>query len=325
VNALDLVPVRPLASPRPLIRILLSPGDRPLVAPGERIAMGAAIVERLRNPRIDLSADTGGRPGDRVELGGGRRRPNDDAASHGEFLFSDADRRRVVVAEHADTIASPASGTVRAVRTGSELTIDADGHALPGILGLGVPTHGRLELATDEAGELPLASIDVGRAGTILVVGSRVDAETLTRARAMGVRGVVVAALAAKEERDFAASERRQRAGIHDLPPFAVLVLEGAIRRPIATSMMNLLRAIEGMDVGLSLDPPALIFGGDPPPAPDAATVRVRHGVLAGREGTWVGPAGMRRFPAGVHLESAFVRLGDDVHALPLADLERFV
>jgi hypothetical protein len=324
VNGLDLVPVRSLASPRPVVRILLAPGDRPLIAPGERVVIGAAIVERLRDPRIDVSADTGGRPGDRVDLGG-RRRDGADAASHGEFLFSDADRRRVVVGERADTIASPASGTVRSVRAGSEVTIDADGHALPGILALGVPTHGRLELATDEGGELPLGSLDVGRAGTILVVGSRVDAETLTRARAMGVRGVVVAALAAKEERDFAASERRQRAGIHDLPPFAVLVLEGAIRRPIATTVMNLLRTIEATDVGLSLDPPALIFAGERPTAADPAAVRVRHGTFAGREGTWVGGAGVRRFPAGVHLESAFVRLGGDVHALPLADLERIV
>jgi hypothetical protein len=324
VNVLDLVPVRTLATPHPLVRILLSPGDRPLVASGERVVLGSAIVERLRDPRIDVSTDTGGRPGERIELGG-RRRESGNGGSHGEFLFSDADRRRVVVGEHADTISSPAAGTVRSVRTGGQVTIEADGHALAGILALGVPTHGRLQLATDAGGELPPGSLDVGRAGTILVVGSRVDAESLTRARAMGVRGVVVAALAAKEERDFAASERRQRAGIHDLPPFGVLVLEGAIRRPIATSVMDALRAMEGTDVGLSIDPPALIFAGQPPAPPDPAAIRVRHGALAGREGTWVGPAGMRRFSAGVHLESAFVRLGDDVHAVPLADLERIV
>ena len=34
--------------------------------------------------------------------------------------------------------------------------------------------------------------LDVGLAGTIIVVGTRLDAETLTRARAMGVRGVIV-------------------------------------------------------------------------------------------------------------------------------------
>ena len=48
----------------------------------------------------------------------------------------------------------------------------------------------------------------------------------------MGVRGVIVAGLASKERRDFLASEARQRAALHRLPPFAVLVLDGAVRRP---------------------------------------------------------------------------------------------
>ena len=86
--------------------------------------------------------------------------------------------------------------------------------------------------ATD--GELRSGGLDVGSAGTILVVGSRVDAETLTRARAMGVCGIIVAGLASKERRDFLASEARQRAALHRLPPFAVLVLDGATRRPLA-------------------------------------------------------------------------------------------
>ena len=66
------------------------------------------------------------------------------------------------------------------------------------------------------------------------MIGSRVDAESLTRARAMGVRGVIVSGLGGKERRDFMASESRQRAALHRLPPFAVLVLDGALRRPIA-------------------------------------------------------------------------------------------
>ena len=50
----------------------------------------------------------------------------------------------------------------------------------------------------------------------------------------MGVRGVIVSGLAGKERRDFLASESRQRAALHRLPPFAVLILDGVIRRPIA-------------------------------------------------------------------------------------------
>jgi hypothetical protein len=325
MNVLDLVPIRPLATPRLLVRISLAPGDRALVAPDDTVTAGTPLVERLRDPRIELEPSPAGRPGERVTLSHGRRSDDATTPNDGELLFVDGDRGRVVVGDHADVVESPTAGTVRTVRPGSELTVEASGSALHGVLALGVPTHGRLALANDDGGDLQPGSLNVGRAGTILVVGSRVDAETLTRARAMGVRGVVVAALPAKEERDFAASERRQRAGIHQLPPFAVLVLDGALRRPIAAAVVALLRRLEGRDVGLSLDPPALLFESEGAVTSDPEVVRVRHGDLAGREGRWVGPAGLRRFAAGVHLEAGFVRLDDgQLHALPLADLERF-
>ena len=59
-------------------------------------------------------------------------------------------------------------------------------------MALGGPSRGRLHIAAGSDGELRSGGLDVGLAGTILVVGSRIDAETLTRARAMGVRGIVV-------------------------------------------------------------------------------------------------------------------------------------
>ena len=131
---------------------------------------------------------------------------------------------------------------------------------LRAIVTLGGPTRGQLHVATWVEGELRSGSVDVGLAGRILVVGSRIDAETLTRARAMGVRGIIVAGLASKERRDFLASENRQRAALHRLPPFAVLVLEGAIRRPLAGPVMDILDALEGHEVAIVADPPMLIF-----------------------------------------------------------------
>jgi hypothetical protein len=53
--------------------------------------------------------------------------------------------------------------------------------------------------------------------------------------------------------------------------------------------------------------------------------VRVRAGELAGREGTWVGPLGLRRFSGGVQLEAGAVRFPDGrTLAVPIGDLERF-
>lgn len=298
------------------VTFALAAGDRPLVAVGESVVAGTPIIERVRDPRlVDRAVPASARP----EPGG--RIPE------GELLFEWRGRWRVAGGDRSETIDSPLDGIVRDVRPGGAVVIQASGRALPGIIALGGPTSGRLHIAAWVDGELRASGLDVGLAGNILVVGSRIDAETLIRARAMGVRGIVVAGLASKERRDFGASEARQRAALHRLPPFAVLVLEGATRRPLATPVMAILRALEGRPVAIVTDPPGLVFDipGDDLPVPAPDLVRVRAGQLAGREGTWAGIVGPRRFAGGVQLEAASVRLDDgSVVALPLGDLERF-
>jgi hypothetical protein len=171
-------------------------------------------------------------------------------------------------------------------------------------------------------------AIDVGRAGTILVVDGLIDSEAVIRARATGVRGVVASGLSGKDLRDLQASEARQRASLQPLAPFAVLVLDGAVRRPIPGPIAALLAALEGREVAIVVDPPMLVFD---PPQPEPAPVprdwvRVLAGELAGREGRWLRSVGPRRFAAGVHLEAASIALDDGrVTIVPLADLERFI
>jgi hypothetical protein len=313
---LGLVPVRPLSEGPVEIVFGLGPGDRALVEAGESVVAGTPIAERARDPRlIDLvvpeTDET--RPGGHVAVG--------------ELLFEWHGRWRVAAAELHEPIETPVSGIVRDVRPGISVTVRATGRAIRGIVTLGGPTRGRLEVATGADGELRAGGLNVGLTGAILVVGSRVDAETLTRARAMGVRGVIVGGLASKERRDFLASEARQRAALHRLPPFAVLVLDGASRRPLPGPVMALLGALLGHEVAIVADPPMLLFDEPeidvPPPPPDL--VRIRGGELSGREGRWLGSAGQRRFAGGVHLEAGSVRLADgSAVAVPLGDLERF-
>ena len=232
----------------------------------------------------------------------------------------------MVTGEHRVGVASTVAGTVVEVRPGAEIRIRVDGLAIRGAFAAGAPSRGRLELATDPFGDLRPGGIDVGRAGSILVVGSRIDAEALTRARAMGVHGIVVASLAGKDMRDFQASERRQRAALHPAPPFGVLVLDGALRRPIASPVTELLDRLAGRDVALLVDPPALVFdaAGLELPVIPADWVRVRSGPNAGTEGRVLGLSGMRRFAAGVQLEAARVSLDDEASIdIPLGDLER--
>jgi hypothetical protein len=313
---LGLVNARRLIDGPAEVTFALTPGDRPLVAAGETVVAGAPIVERIRDAQLI----------DRVVPGSADPRPGGRVAE-GELLFLWHDRWRVAGGEVTETLDSPITGIVRDVRPGSAIVIQASGRALHGIVTLGGPTRGRLHIAAGSDGELRSGGLDVGLAGTILVVGSRIDAETLTRARAMGVRGIVVGGLASKERRDFSASERRQRAALHRLAPYAVLVLEGATRRPLPSPVMDVLHALAGHEVAIVGDPPMLVFDADvdvPTPRPDF--VCVRGGPLGGREGTWAGIVGPRRFAGGVHLEAGSVRFEDgSITSVPLGDLERFV
>jgi hypothetical protein len=306
----------------------LTPGDRALVAPGEEVVAGAVIAERLREVRLVEAGD-----GRELRAGGrwsGATIPRAGAVSsdaEGELLFASDGRWRVASGEHLEPLESPVGGVVREVKPGIGIRLETQEAGLAGTFALGGSARGRLDVVTGPDGELLPRAFDVGSAGSILVVGARIDAESLTRARAMGVRGIVVSTLASKERRDFLASEARQRAALHRLPPLAVLILHGTLRRPIAGPVMALLQLLSGREVAIVGEPPRLVF--DPTgltlPSEPAGRVHVRAGDWVGRSGEWAGLAGIRRFAGGTHLEAGLVRFeGADPVAVPLADLERF-
>ena len=328
------IPARPLLVQGLEARFPLPPGDRALVVPGGTVEAGDALLEHLRDRRIDEVDVRTAADADRAVAGArwapppGRRHHDHDG--DGELLApvpARKERWRLVTGDHRDQVTSPLTGEVLAVRPGAEVRIRASGPSLRGAFAAGSPARGRLELATDPFGELRPGGIDVGRAGSILVVGSRIDAEALTRARAMGVRGIVVATLPGKELRDFQASERRQSAALHPTAPFGVLVLDGATRRSIATPVAAILERFAGTEVALLTDPPALVFDAEPVdlPAPAADWVRVRSGVNAGLEGRVLALVGPRRFAGPVTLEAARIAVeGEPSLDVPIGDLERF-
>ena len=315
--------------------IPLPPGDRPLVEPGAVVLPGDLLLEHVRDRRLD-EVDVRTQEGDRPVAGSrwapvpGRRR-HSELPADGELLApvpGKATRWRLVTGEHRAQTTSSVSGIVVEVRPGAAIRLRVEGLAIRGAFAAGASARGRLELATDPFGDLRPGGIDVGRTGSILVVGSRIDAEALTRARAMGVRGIVAASIAGKELRDFQASEHRQRAALHMPEPFGVLALDGTLKRPISTPVTALLERLAGREVALLVDPPALVFDGTgidlPTVAPD--WIRVRSGPNVGAEGRVLGLVGLRRFAGGVHLEAARVELdGEPPIELPLGDLERLV
>jgi hypothetical protein len=330
---LSLVPPRQLLVTAVDAGFDLHPGDRALVADGESIVAETPIADRLRDPRTAVvgggtDGDAPGEPGGRWTPPPGRHGRDHEAARPGELLFRSGGRWRIGTGDHAEPLLAPFGGTVHDVRPGIGLRIRSEATALLGAETLAGPTSGRLSIVTGPDGEVRAPQVDVSAAGAILVAGARIDAEALTRARAVGVRGVVVAALGVKERRDFLASERRGRAAVHGLPPFAILVLDGAAGRPIASPVMDILRALDGRMVAIVADPACLVTADATTqlPRPPVDLVWVRSGPLVGAEGRWAGLAGPRRFAGGVVLESGFVRFGDRPPvAVPLGDLERFV
>lgn len=310
----------------------LRPGDRALVQPGEAVSRGQPIIERYRDVRTIVShvppmGDGAAVPGEHRTVPAERGSRTNEPSTSGELLFQSGGRWRLAGGERPEPVDAPFAGLVSDVRPGAGVTVRTSSQAIPGRLVLAGPTWGRLQVVTDGDGELRAQHVDVGMAGSVIVAGARMDAEALTRARAVGVRGIVVAALGMKEQRDFLASERRGSAAVHGLPPFGILVLDGAGRRPIASPLMAMFERLEGAMVAIVGTPPALVVD-DPSielPAPPADLLRVRSGPLAGAEGAWAGLAGPRRFPAGVTLEAAFVRFGGRPPvAIPIGDLERF-
>jgi hypothetical protein len=336
-RGLELIPARRLLDLDPIAWFDLGPGDRILVAQGDSVSPGLGLAERQRDPRVDAGPPVAEPeetdsppleagdwwPGDGHEAAGPlrRRQPRTPA---GELLHPAGGRWRIAAGGHFDLLEAPAAGTVIEAIPGRGLAVGLAGPALVGAFAAGTAARGRLERVVGESGLR--GALDVGRAGAILVVDGRIDSEAIIRARATGVRGVVASGLAGKDLRDLQGSEARQRASLQPLAPFAVLILEGTVRRPIAGPVARLLTALEGRQVAIVVDPPRLAFTAtDLPPAswPDD-WVRVRGGELAGREGRWLRSVGLRRFAAGVHLEAAAIALEDGtVAVLPLADLER--
>jgi len=331
LTGLALVPRRALLRPSVDAWFPLAPGDRPRVEPQQAVAAGDVLADRVREPRTVVLPRSLARgaiePGDPWSAGAGRQPRGGDAPTEGEVLFRSGGRWRVAAGDRFEALEAPFAGVVQDVRPGIGLRVTADTRAIPGSDVLAGPTSGRLQIVASADGELRAQHVDVGTAGAIIVAGARMDAEALARARAVGIRGVVVAGLGIKERRDFLASERRGRAAVHGLPRFGVLVLEGAARRPISAAHMALFEALEGRPAAIVGRPPCLVVddGGLDLPVPPIDAVRVRSGPLVGAEGRWFGLAGPRRFPAGVTVESAFVRFGDrSPIAVPIGDLERF-
>jgi hypothetical protein len=326
-----------------LLHFPLHLADRPLVSPGQPVELGQPLIEHFREvDPVEVSSTAaiiGLPPGailDNVSAEpAGRRRGSGSGGTlrtrvceHGRDGVT-----RLAAGQGAVTVMAPANGVVEAI-TPARLDLRVEGLALDARVGWGRPTYGRIMLAVDERdAEVQTSRIDVAAAGALLVVGSRIDIEALSRARALGVAAVIAGGVASRDLRQLTSSEARQQAALHAAAPFGLLALGGYGRVPIPAHLWDLLTAAEGRLAGIVPVARTLVIEGDPAPLVAAAsrspgTVRVTSGEHRDHEGTLVGLAGPRRWPGGVYAPGGYVELRTPAgsierHCVPLTVLER--
>jgi hypothetical protein len=224
-------------------------------------------------------------------------------------------------------------GRVRSVDAGG-ITVEVPGALVRGVGGTGAAVHGELVVAVHDPGEeLRAGAIDVGATGKIVVGGSRASAETLTRARAMGVSGIVLGGVLDKELRDFEAIQRRRREIGGLAGSFGVLLLEGFGKVGIDPQRFAWFRAHAGRMASLfGADGLLYVYDAELPPA-RRPLPRVGERVIAhrrpfqGRAGVLVAELDdLHATPSGIAARMGLVRFEDGRLApVPLANLEATV
>lgn len=293
------------------------------------------VAARLRRPADRAADDLVVRPGASLERGtvlareaGGREVTVPYPCL---FLGYDPDHGTALVAPLAEQepIVGHVRGRVSRV-TPSQIEIRVAGGVLGGAGGSGPAVHGRLRVAVrDPLDELRAAAIDSDATGRILVGGSRASAEALTRARAMGVTGVVLGGVLDKDLRDFDATQRRRKeltAG----SDFAILLLEGYGKVGIDPGVFAWLQRHDGKLASLFGDAARLyVYDADEPPG---RRVPARSGErVVGTRRPYAGAGGriarilpgLHAVASGIAARCALVRFDDGrTGVVPLANLE---
>jgi hypothetical protein len=294
------------------------------------------VAARLRRSPRAAAAFIEARPGTTLDAGdriaaepGGREVVAADACV---FLGYDPDDGTALVAPlgAAQPILGHVRGEVEAV-TDDAIEIRIGGALVSGVGGSGGAVHGQLLVGVDDAAdELRAGAIDVSSTGRIVVGGSRASAETLTRARAMGVAGIVLGGVLDKDLRDFEAAQARRREMGGVSGEFVVLVLEGYGKVGLDDGLFAWFRAHAGKMASLFGDSARLyVYDADPPPA-RRVLPRPGNRVVAHRRPHAGATGELVRVldapyatPAGVLARSGIVRFDDGRAAVvPIANLE---
>jgi hypothetical protein len=330
-------------------RIRLPVGATPMVEVGDMVEPAAvlatrrrpgpgrtlAVATRLRQSATDAAACLQVTPGTTLAAGAVLARKGDREVRVPQaslFLAYDRVDGSALIAPllESEAIVGHVRGEVTEVEP-EAIEVRVGGALVGGVGGSGSAVHGELRVAVrDPAEELRAGSIDVGATGRIVVGGSRASAETLTRARAMGVAGIVLGGVLDKELRDFEATQRRRRQVGGPDASFAVLLIEGFGKVGLDAALFAWFREQDGKMASLFGDSARLyVYDADPPPV-RRAFPRPGDRVIAHRR-PFAGMAGElvretehpHATASGIVARSALVRFDDGLTAVvALANLE---
>lgn len=331
-------------------RVRLPVGATPMVEVGHSVEPAEVLATRraprsgvsipialpLRRSAADAAACLVARPGESLDAGAVLAR--DD---HGRqvrvleaciFLGYDLDDGSAMIAplSGSEPVLGHVRGEVVSLETDA-IELRVSGALVTGVGGSGNAVHGELRVAVHEPGdELRATAIDVGATGRIVVGGSRASAETLTRARAMGVAGIVLGGVLDKELRDFEATQQRRREVGGVRGDFAVILLEGFGKVGFDPGLFAWFQAHEGRMASLFGEAARLyVYDAGPPPS-RRVLPRAGDRVIAHRRPhAGLGGELLRvldrphAFASGVVGHGALVRFEDGHTAIvPLANLE---
>jgi hypothetical protein len=303
-------------------------------APGGPIVVD--VARGLRHPPEEVAEMLLVRPGERVGIGDPIARSAEEAVVIAPvegllIAYSRTDGTALIAPLGDETpVIGHVSGMVRAVEDGA-IEVDVRGAQLAAVGGTGDAVHGELVVAVHEPGEeLRAGAIDVGATGKILVGGSRASAETLTRARAMGVAGIVLGGVLDKELRDFEAIQRRRREIGGLTGSFGLVLLEGFGKVGFDADLFRWFVEHAGHMASLFGAQRRLYVYDAAPPPQRHPLPRIGERVVAHRR-PFQGSSGvlvamldeLHATPAGIASRMALVRFEDGRLApVPLANLE---
>ncbi len=320
------VEVGDTVKPDQLLAVRRAPGHAIVVEVAARLHRSAAVTADLLQVR----------PGVRLEAGEVIAR-----TQQGQVVSSPV-AGLLVAYSHADgtVLLAPlgdeeplighVSGRVRSIEDGA-INVEVRGVQLVGVGGTGEAVHGELVVAVHEPGdELRAGAIDVGATGKILVGGSRASAETLTRARAMGVAGIVLGGVLDKELRDFEGIQRRRREIGGLTGSFGLVLLEGFGKVGFDPQLFAWFRRHVGRLASVfGTEHRVYVYDAEPPPQrrplPSIGERVIAHRrPFQGRGGVLVAVFDeLHATPSGLTAQMGLVRFEDGRLApVPLANLE---